>query len=61
MGACWLWWEARLDSIGCSTGRDTKQLEALLHDLLTPDDANHAAVMTMAEAVDVSDNDSDMR
>ena len=32
----------------------TEELEDLLHDLPTPDDANQAAVMTMAEAVEVS-------
>ena len=32
----------------------TKELEALLRDLPTPDDANQAAVMTMEEAVEVS-------
>ena len=36
---------------------DFKELdsEALLCNLLTPDDANRAAVITMAEAVEVSD------
>ena len=34
---------------------NTKELEALLNDLPTPDNANQAAVMTMAEAVEVSD------
>ena len=32
----------------------TKDLEALLHDLPTPDDANQAVAMTMAEAVEMS-------
>ena len=34
---------------------NTEELEALLCNLLTPDDANRAAVITMAEAVEVSD------
>ena len=34
---------------------NTEELEAFLRDLATPDDANQAAVMTMAEAVEVSD------
>ena len=33
---------------------NTEELEALLSDLPTLDDANQAAVMTMAEAVEVS-------
>ena len=33
---------------------NTEELEALLHDLLTPDAANQAAVMTMAEAAAMS-------
>ena len=33
---------------------NTEELEALLHDLLTQDDADQAAVMTMAEVVEVS-------
>ena len=33
---------------------NTDELEALLQDMPTPDDANQAAVMTMAEAVEVS-------
>ena len=33
---------------------NTKELEALLHNQPTQDDANQAAVMTMAEAVEVS-------
>ena len=32
-----------------------EELEALLHELPTLDDANQAVVMTMAEAVEVSD------
>ena len=32
---------------------NTEELEALLHDLPTTDDANEAAVMTMVEAVQV--------
>ena len=32
----------------------TKELEALLRDLPTPDDVNQAAIMTMAEAVEVN-------
>ena len=34
---------------------NTEELDALLHDLPTSDDANQAASMTMAEAVEVSD------
>ena len=34
---------------------NTDELEALLRDLPTLDDANQAAVMTIAEAVEVSD------
>ena len=34
---------------------NTEELEALLSDLPTLDDANKAAVMTMAEAVEMSD------
>ena len=34
---------------------NTEELEALLCYLPTPDDANQAAVLTMAEAVEVSD------
>ena len=33
---------------------NTEELEALLHDLPTQDDANQAAVMTIGEAVEVS-------
>ena len=33
---------------------NTEELEALLRDMPTPDDANQAAGMTMAETVEVS-------